>query len=71
MSFIVIILIVLQFLLIFQKAAMGELTFDGLKKLADLSEINVSEEGVSGAKNFFEAKVSSTGSVLKFVKKAD
>jgi len=31
---------------------------DGLIALAELSEINVSEEGVSGAKNFFEAKVS-------------
>lgn len=47
-----------QFLLIFRKAAAGELAEDsGLNKLACLSEIDVSTEGVKGAKNFFEAKV--------------
>jgi hypothetical protein len=30
----------------------------GLSKLAMLTEINVEEVGVGGAKNFFEAKVS-------------
>lgn len=47
-----------QFLLIFRKAAAGELQEDsGLHVLARLSEIDVSTEGVKGAKNFFEAKV--------------
>ena len=36
---------------------MGELQIDGLKALAELAEIDVDKEGVSGAKNFFEAKV--------------
>ena len=48
----------LQFLLIFRKAAAGELQEDsGLHVLARLSEIDVSTEGVKGAKSFFEAKV--------------
>lgn len=47
-----------EFLLIFRKAAAGELAQDsGLEILARLSEIDVSAEGVKGAKNFFEAKV--------------
>lgn len=47
-----------QFLLIFRKAAAGELPEDsGLGALALLSEIDVSSEGVKGAKSFFEAKV--------------
>lgn len=47
-----------QFLLIFRKAAAGELQEDsGLHVLARLSEIDVSTEGVKGAKSFFEAKV--------------
>ncbi|MGH0118311.1 UNVERIFIED_CONTAM: hypothetical protein FKN15_048547 [Acipenser sinensis] len=46
------------FLLIFRKAAAGELPEDsGLHVLARLSEIDVSTEGVKGAKTFFEAKV--------------
>lgn len=49
---------VLQFLLIFRRAAAGELQEEsGLMALARLSEINVSTEGVMGAKDFFEAKV--------------
>jgi len=48
----------LQFLLIFRRAAAGELQEEsGLMALARLSEINVSAEGVMGAKDFFEAKV--------------
>uniref|UniRef100_K7FAV8 EF-hand domain family member D2 n=1 Tax=Pelodiscus sinensis TaxID=13735 RepID=K7FAV8_PELSI len=48
-----------EFLLIFRKAAAGELQEDsGLHALARLSEIDVSTEGVKGAKSFFEAKVS-------------
>ncbi|XP_008303017.1 EF-hand domain-containing protein D2 [Stegastes partitus] len=47
-----------EFLLIFRKAAAGELAEDsGLGVLARLSEIDVSTEGVKGAKTFFEAKV--------------
>ncbi|XP_033084780.1 EF-hand domain-containing protein D2 [Trachypithecus francoisi] len=47
-----------RFLLIFRKAAAGELQEDsGLCVLARLSEIDVSSEGVKGAKSFFEAKV--------------
>ncbi|XP_025222932.1 EF-hand domain-containing protein D2 isoform X2 [Theropithecus gelada] len=46
-----------EFLLIFRKAAAGELQEDsGLCVLARLSEIDVSSEGVKGAKSFFEAK---------------
>ncbi|KAH0509399.1 Eukaryotic translation initiation factor 4E type 2 [Microtus ochrogaster] len=47
-----------EFLLIFHKAAAGELQEDsGLLALAKLSEIDVALEGVRGAKNFFEAKI--------------
>uniref|UniRef100_A0A8B9QU12 EF-hand domain family member D1 n=1 Tax=Anas platyrhynchos TaxID=8839 RepID=A0A8B9QU12_ANAPL len=55
------------FLLIFHKAAAGELEEDsGLLTLAKLSEIDVSIEGVKGAKNFFEAKVQALSSASKF-----
>lgn len=48
----------LQFLLIFRRAAAGELQEEsGLLALARLSEIDVSTQGVMGAKDFFEAKV--------------
>ena len=48
-----------EFLLIYRKAEAGELTEEsGLSQLAKLTEINVEEVGVNGAKNFFEAKVS-------------
>uniref|UniRef100_A0A1A9ZDA7 EF-hand domain-containing protein n=1 Tax=Glossina pallidipes TaxID=7398 RepID=A0A1A9ZDA7_GLOPL len=47
-----------EFLLIYRKAQAGELENEsGLKQLARLTEINVEEVGVSGAKNFFEAKI--------------
>lgn len=47
-----------EFLLIFRKAAAGELKADsGLSVLAKQCEINVDEVGVGGAKDFFEAKV--------------
>uniref|UniRef100_A0A7N9D7B2 EF-hand domain family member D1 n=4 Tax=Cercopithecidae TaxID=9527 RepID=A0A7N9D7B2_MACFA len=56
-----------EFLLIFHKAAAGELQEDsGLMALAKLSEINVALEGVKGAKNFFEAKVQALSSASKF-----
>jgi hypothetical protein len=45
-------------LLIFRKAAAGELIEgSGLSELARLSEVDISDVGVKGAKDFFEAKV--------------
>lgn len=56
-----------EFLLIFRKAAAGELPEDsGLGVLARLSEIDVSTEGVKGAKSFFEAKVQAINESNKF-----
>ena len=47
-----------QFLLIFRKAAAGELKNDGLMEVyRHMREVDVDAEGVKGAKNFFEAKV--------------
>ncbi|OQR74239.1 EF-hand domain-containing protein [Tropilaelaps mercedesae] len=47
-----------EFLLIFKKARDGELSCDGgLITLARMAFIDVSQTGVSGAKDFFEAKV--------------
>jgi len=47
-----------EFLLIFRKAKAGELqTESGLGQLARLTEIDVDEVGVVGAKDFFEAKI--------------
>ncbi|KAJ7325034.1 hypothetical protein JRQ81_018054 [Phrynocephalus forsythii] len=56
-----------EFLLIFHKAAAGELEEDsGLMALAKLSEIDVALEGVKGAKNFFEAKAQALSCASKF-----
>ncbi|XP_061591523.1 EF-hand domain-containing protein D2 [Cololabis saira] len=56
-----------EFLLIFRKAAAGELAEDsGLSVLAQLSEIDVSTEGVKGAKTFFEAKVQAINESNRF-----
>ncbi|KAK7135786.1 hypothetical protein R3I94_014459 [Phoxinus phoxinus] len=56
-----------EFLLIFRKAAAGELAEDsGLHVLACLSEIDVSTEGVKGAKTFFEAKVQAINESNRF-----
>ncbi|XP_053279817.1 EF-hand domain-containing protein D2 [Pleuronectes platessa] len=56
-----------EFLLIFRKAAAGELSEDsGLCVLARLSEIDVSTEGVKGAKTFFEAKVQAINESSRF-----
>uniref|UniRef100_A0A8C4QF00 EF-hand domain family, member D2 n=1 Tax=Eptatretus burgeri TaxID=7764 RepID=A0A8C4QF00_EPTBU len=56
-----------EFLLIFRKAAAGELAEDsGLMALARLSEIDVSTEGVKGAKTFFEAKVQAVAEGSRF-----
>lgn len=56
-----------EFLLIFRKAAEGELLEDsGLSQLANLVEIEVEKVGVGGAKSFFEAKISEQGQAGKF-----
>ncbi|XP_038075086.1 EF-hand domain-containing protein D2-like [Patiria miniata] len=56
-----------EFLLIFRKAAAGELDSDsGLSALARLTEIDVDKEGVGGAKNFFEAKINEQTQLKKF-----
>nr|XP_033777222.1 EF-hand domain-containing protein D2 [Geotrypetes seraphini] len=56
-----------EFLLIFRKSAAGELQEDsGLHALARLSEIDVSTEGVKGAKSFFEAKVHAINDTNRF-----
>ncbi|GLG94072.1 hypothetical protein R5R35_010005 [Gryllus longicercus] len=56
-----------EFLLIYRKARAGELTEDsGLSQLAALTEINVEEVGVEGAKNFFEAKIEELRKTSKF-----
>lgn len=48
----------LSLFLIYSKARAGELVSDsGLGQLARLTEINVDEVGVGGAKSFFEAKI--------------
>jgi len=40
-------------LLIFRKAAAGELVCEGLSQIAQLSEIDVDETGVGGMNRFF------------------
>merc|ERR1711976_867592 len=56
-----------EFVLIFRKAAAGELQEDsGLSLLAKQCEINVEEVGVGGAKNFFEAKIAAIRKTSKF-----
>ncbi|XP_020630503.1 EF-hand domain-containing protein D2-like [Orbicella faveolata] len=56
-----------EFLLIFRKAAAGELEEgSGLSELARLAEIDVDEVGVGGAAKFFEAKVKEQASSNKF-----
>jgi Ca2+-binding EF-hand superfamily protein len=57
-----------EFLLIFRKAAAGELQEDsGLYELyKNLDEIDVDVEGVKGAKNFFQAKIEKQSESCKF-----
>ncbi|KAK7093260.1 EF-hand domain-containing protein D2-like [Littorina saxatilis] len=57
-----------EFLLIFRKAAAGELEEgSGLMDLyANLDEIDVDKEGVKGAKNFFQAKIEKQTEGKKF-----
>lgn len=60
-------LLMFQFLLIFRKAAAGELEEgSGLSELARLAEIDVDEVGVGGAAKFFEAKANEQASSNKF-----
>lgn len=47
-----------EFLLVYRKAQAGELSAEsGLGQLAKLTEVDVDQVGVNGAKEFFEAKV--------------
>merc|ERR1712149_96110 len=47
-----------EFLMMFRKQSEGTIESEsGLDKLVKLTEIDVSAAGVSGAKNFFQAKV--------------
>ncbi|XP_050545526.1 EF-hand domain-containing protein D2 homolog [Daktulosphaira vitifoliae] len=56
-----------EFLLIYRKAYDGTLPLDcGLNELARLTEINVDEVGVIGAKEFFEAKIEYQGIANRF-----
>ncbi|RUS78421.1 hypothetical protein EGW08_013835 [Elysia chlorotica] len=57
-----------EFLLIFRKAAAGELEEDsGLLALyRNVDEIDVDAEGVKGAKNFFQAKIEQLSESSKF-----
>ncbi|XP_055944899.1 EF-hand domain-containing protein D2-like [Argiope bruennichi] len=56
-----------EFMLIYRKARAGELDIDGgLSKLASLTEIDVDEAGVGGAKTFFEAKIAEQAASSKF-----
>jgi len=56
-----------EFLLIFRKAAEGTLEAgSGLAQLAQLTEIDVDEAGVKGAKDFFEAKMMQAQAGSKF-----
>ncbi|KAK3087728.1 hypothetical protein FSP39_009734 [Pinctada imbricata] len=57
-----------EFLLIFRKAAAGELVEgSGLMDLySNMDEIDVDKEGVKGAKNFFQAKIEAQSASKKF-----
>ncbi|KAF9416823.1 hypothetical protein HW555_005953 [Spodoptera exigua] len=56
-----------EFLLIYRKARAGELETDsGLDAFARLTEINVDQVGVNGAKTFFEAKIEELAKSNKF-----
>merc|ERR1711874_164109 len=59
-----------EFLLIFRKLAAGELAGrdedDGLLQLAKLVSVDVTDIGVGGAKNFFEAKIKIANQTNKF-----
>lgn len=58
-----------EFLLIFRKAAAGELQSSGLNEVyKQMHEIDVDKEGVVGAKHFFEAKIDEVNANSKFEK---
>jgi len=60
-----VVFVCVQFLLIYRKAYDGSLPLDcGLNELARLTEINVDEVGVIGAKEFFEAKVYNNNNII-------
>lgn len=55
------------FIIFYRKARAGELeSHSGLEALARLTEINVDQVGVNGAKNFFEAKIEELAKSNKF-----
>ena len=51
-------------MLIFKKARDGTLEIEGLKKIANTCDVTT--EGVSGAKSFFEAKANEVARGAKF-----
>jgi len=56
-----------EFLMIFRKARAGELDLEsGLGQLAKLTEVDVEQVGVEGAKTFFEAKIAQVSKGSKF-----
>ncbi|CAH1982329.1 unnamed protein product [Acanthoscelides obtectus] len=56
-----------EFMMVFRKARAGELEEDsGLGQLARLTEVDVGEVGVTGAKEFFEAKINDLAKKSKF-----
>jgi Ca2+-binding EF-hand superfamily protein len=56
-----------EFLLIFRKAAAGELKAEGLMEVyRQMHEVDVDKEGVKGAKSFFEAKIGLLNEDAKF-----
>lgn len=56
-----------EFLTIFRRARAGELEVEsGLGQLASLSEVDVDEVGVVGAKDFFEAKIKEVNKNSRF-----
>lgn len=56
-----------EFLLLFRKAAAGELPEDsGLNRLATLTDIDVGQVGVGGAATFFESKIEELTKTNKF-----
>jgi len=56
-----------EFLLIYHKAKAGQLESDsGLSALAKITEVDIQEVGVDGAKNFFEAKIEQLKATSKF-----
>jgi hypothetical protein len=54
----------IQFMLIFRYARNGTLEIEGLKTIA--TTCNVAEEGVKGAKGFFDAKAQEVAAGAKF-----